>query len=227
MRKILPILLIMVLLSAAVPIGNPLLIEQFRITSEEVGEIGHWSMGGYLIRESDALILTRVALGEAPYCLQDQIYIMWNIKLRAELGYKNYNKGPNAHKIDRWGAPTSIQMEALCVGGCQYDIVRVIENVIYPERADNILRLMLHPDNEQLEQFYNAYEEAVRILSLPLSEMPEELIGYDGFLSNEASDTNFIDWYGGNKRIQLTSCGNVWNDKYKEDNRWFILQNSP
>jgi len=189
MRKILPILLIMVLLSAAVPIGNPLLIEQFRITSEEVGEIGHWSMGGYLIRESDALILTRVALG--------------------------------------WGAPTSIQMEALCVGGCQYDIVRVIENVIYPERADNILRLMLHPDNEQLEQFYNAYEEAVRILSLPLSEMPEELIGYDGFLSNEASDTNFIDWYGGNKRIQLTSCGNVWNDKYKEDNRWFILQNSP
>ena len=205
---------------------NPRLIDQFRITSEEIGTIGHWSMGGYLIRESDAMVLTRVALGEAPHCLQDQIYIMWNIRMRAELGYKNYNKGDASYKIDRWGAPTSIQMEALCVGGCQYAIVRVVENIIYPNIAEPaILRLMLYPDDDQLEEFYTAYVEAQKILAVPLIMMPKELIGYDGFLSTNISDEGFSDWKpNGNNRRQLSSCGgNVWNDKYKEDNRWFGL----
>lgn len=204
---------------------DPLLIEQFRITTEEIGTIGHWSISGYLIRESDIMVLTRVALGEAPSCLQDQIYVMWNIRMRTELGYKNFNRGPDSHKIDRWGAPTSIQMEALCIGGCQYEVVRVVENIMYPRLTGFIaLRMMLHPDDNQLEGFYAAYQEAIRILALPLTAMPKELVGYDGFLAASASGQGWPDWKpNGNDRIQLVSCGNVWNDKLKEDNRWFAL----
>lgn len=204
---------------------NPYLIDKFRITSEELGTVGHWSVGGYLIREFDALVLTRVALGEAPYCFQDQVYIMWNIRLRAELGYKNYGRGSDSHKIDRWGAPTSIQMEALCVGGCQYDVIRVAESIMYPNRVESpILRLMLYPDDDQLEEFYNAYRAAVRILARPLTMMPEELIGYDGFVAPSSGGTGWSDWKpNGLDRVQFFECGNVWKDKLKEDNRWFGL----
>lgn len=202
----------------------PQLVDQFRITAEEIGTIGHWSVSGYLIRESEAMVLARVALGEAPNCPLDQIYIMWNIKLRAELGYKNYSTGPSAHKIDRWGAPNSIHEEALCIRGCQYEVVKIIDQVFDPRRTGfEAIALMLHPTDDQLGQFYRAYANALDILASPLKAMPAELIGYDGFLAGRASGQGWSDWINGNDRVQFYECGNVWNDKYKEDNRWFAL----
>ena len=202
-------------------------IDQFRITAEELGTIGHWSVNGYMIRESDALVMTRIALGEAPYCPQDQEYVMWNIRVRAELGYKNYGSGTPAHKIDRWGAPTSIQMEGLCVRSCQYQIMVLAERVINPKNADlTILRLMLYPeDGSQLRQFYRAYRMARRILLRPLTDMPEELQGYDSFVAPSRGGTGWNDWKpNGLKRVQFFTCGNVWVDRLKEDNRWFFMQ---
>jgi hypothetical protein len=178
-----------------------------------------------MIREPDSLVLTRIALGEAPGCPQDQEYVMWNIRMRAELGYKNYGAGSGAHKIDRWGAPTSIQMEGLCVRSCQYEIMEVAEQVFDPRNANlRVLRLMLYPGPDQLQEFYEAYLMAQRIMSKDLVDMPEELQGYDGFVAFAPGGTGWSDWIGGGlKRVQFFKCGNVWADRHKEDNRWFLM----
>ena len=85
------------------------LVEQFRITTDEIWHEGNGSINGYMKTESNAMVLTRVSMGESPGCLDDRIMIMWNIRLRAELGFKKARShGGWRAEPDRWGPPTTI-----------------------------------------------------------------------------------------------------------------------
>lgn len=198
----------------------------FRVTSHEIGTLGNWRVNHYMLHESDALVLTRTAMGEAPDNLDDRILVMWLIKIRAQLGYKNGRWG-FVGTIDRWGPPSSIKMEALCIGGCQFEVWRAAQYVIRPSQlpTTGILSKMLYPADEYLDDFADTYVQALAIVDARLRDAPEILRGYDGFLSPGASDTHFIDWKpNGLKRLQLSGeGGNVWIDHFKQDNHFWDL----
>lgn len=200
------------------------LIEQFRIDTREI-----WDTGGSINRlmhtESDEMVLTRVAVGEAPHSLRDRIYVMWNIRLRAELGFKEArNNGGSRAQPNRWGPPTTIKEEALCNGGCQYEPVRATENVYFPfnlPEGSNI-RLMTYPPAEYIPEFYFTYQAAITILNQPIIDYPAELHGYDSFRSKSVA------WIGTYNRPRSDgglpstifdwTYGNVWRDEYPQDN---------
>lgn len=205
---------------------TPGLIEHFRVETYEIGTLGNWNVNHYMIHEEDALVLTRTAMGEAPDNLEDRVLVMWLIRIRAELGYKNGRWG-FVGTIDRWGPPSTIKMESLCIGGCQFEVWRAAQYVVRPDQLAHtgILRKMLHPTDEQLEAFYLTYLAAREIVNAPIEDAPEILRGYDGFLSPGASDTHYIDWKpNGLKRLQLSGeGGNVWIDHFKQDNHFWNL----
>jgi hypothetical protein len=204
---------------------TPELIERFRITTFEIGTLGNWRINNYMIHESDALVLTRTALGEAPDSLPDREYVMWLIRIRAALGYKN-GRWNFSGTVDRWGMPSTIKMEALCVGGCQFEPWKAATYVLHPSKLSptSNLRLMLHPTDEQLPLFFETYLRALDILEQPITDAPEPMRGYDGFRSPTVSDTHYRDWKpNGLLRTQFFEGGNVWVDHAKEDNRFWDL----
>jgi hypothetical protein len=204
---------------------EPELIEKFRITTPEIAELGNWYVNAYMLHEEDALVLTRTALPESPESLDDRILVMWLIRIRADLGYKNA-KWAFSGTVDRFGPPSTIKMEALCIGGCQFEVWRAAQYVTNPAKlaSTGILRLMLHPRDEDLMKFYETYQAALEIVNAPLSEAPELVRGYDGFLSPGASDTHFRDWKpNGLLRLQHYEGGNVWIDYDKRDNFFFEM----
>ncbi|MCK5556797.1 MAG: hypothetical protein KAJ01_00350, partial [Candidatus Hydrogenedentes bacterium] len=157
------------------------LVDLFRM--ENVWDCGN-TANECMHYESDAMILTRVAMGESPNNPSDQIYVMWNIKLRAALGFKNAGYFSGYRKVEgQWGPETSIAEEALCNGGCQYEPVRATNNIYYPCRLSEgqQLRKMLCPADNDLYDFYMAYQAALRIVDAHITDMPEEMRGYDGF----------------------------------------------
>jgi hypothetical protein len=178
-----------------------------------------------MIHETDALVLTRTALGEAPESMEDRVYVMWLIRIRAELGYKN-GRWTYQGTVDRWGMPSTIKMEALCVGGCQFTPWLAATYVLDPAKLSptSNLRLMLHPTDDQLETFFQTWLHARAILDLPITSFPEPLRGFDGFRSPTISDTHFRDWKpNGLLRTQFYEGGNVWVDFEKADNRYWGL----
>lgn len=199
------------------------LVDQFRL--ENV-----WPCGGTvnicLHAESDAMVLTRVAMGETSN-FQDRVYVMWGIKLRAALGFKEHDwRAPS----DRWGAETEIKVEALCNGGCQYSPVRVTEGIYFPciLKEGNPLRGMLCPTDEQLVDFYLTYLAAIDIVYNHITEMPEELRGYDSFRSPSVTWIGRIHREGGLASRQFFPRANVWQDEYPQDNEfWAGLAQTP
>ncbi len=205
------------------------LLDMFTITTCEIWHEGEGTINGYMMTESDAIIMTRVAMGEAPASFDDRFYIMWNIKLRAELGFKNAGDGGWDPPTDKWGPETSIKREALCWGGCQYAPVRATSGIYFPEelgRGQDFIRGMIAPEtSNQLMNFWFTYQSALEIVDAPLSDMPAELRGYDSFRSPQ------VDWIGtrhridGHKSVQFFYYGNIWRDQYPQDNEyWEALQ---
>jgi len=196
---------------------GPELVDQFRIESV-------WSCGGSMTRclhaESDPLILTRVAMGEAPHSLSDRVFVMWSIRLRAALGFKEALPGYLAVP-DRWGPETSIAVEALCNGGCQYSPVRAAEGIYFPcEELDerHALRSMLCPTDDQLGDFYLTWTFATEIAFANLDQFPTDLRGFESFRSPSVSWISQINRPGGQRSIRFFPNGNIWRDEFPQDN---------
>lgn len=210
--------------TARPPINNHVdqeLIDAFRIENAwECGGSAHECMW----LESDAFVLARVAIGEAPHSPNDQVFVMWNIKMRAHLGFKEagFYSGYR-DMLGRWGPETTVKEEALCKNGCQYSPARIAANIYYPcnLKAGDPMRMMLCPTDEQLPQVIWAIGAAEEVLAADIREMPSELIGYDSFRSPE------VDWYGRRHREgglvsrQFFARGNIWRDEYPDDNEFF------
>jgi len=198
---------------------NEELIDVFRIDNAfDCGGSTHDCMWN----ESDAMVLTRIAIGETPNSINDRIFVMWNIKMRSALGFKEagYFVGSYRELPDRWGPETSVKTEALCNGGCQYSPARISQNIYFACQLDKAhpLRSMLCPTDDYLPEFLLTYQIALQILDMHITEMPEELRGYDGFRSPTISWNGRIDWIGGLASRQFFSGGEVWRDEYDKDN---------
>jgi hypothetical protein len=174
-------------------------------------------------QEPDALVLTRVAFGESPSSLNDRIYVMWLIRLRAYLGYKEAGFHAGYRDIaGRWGPATTIKREAMCDGGCQFSPVRAAQNIYFPcfAKAGN-LRSMLCPSDDELGDFYLTYLAAQQILAAPMTNFPIKLRGYDGFRSPSVAGVGRRYREGGLKSIQPWVGANVWMDESPDDNDFF------
>lgn len=210
-------------------------VEQYRIWSAfECGADG--DAHDCMMRESDAMVLTRIAIGEAPSSVNDQTYVMWLIRLRAELGYKNkrYSGGwcgdRKCYVPGRWGDPTSIKTEALCVDGCQFSPAAYTQHVYFPCQLDptNHIRMMLCPTDDQLGAFHVAYMAAQYILTAPLSDFPRNLRGYDGFRSPSITGEGQHNRSGGMDSKRLWAGGNIWRDELLDDNLfWEMIEMTP
>jgi len=197
------------------------LVDSFRI--ENAFECGG-SVHDCMRNESDALVLTRVAMGEAPNSFDDRVYVMWNIRLRAELGFKlaGHYAGQNELPL-AWGPPTSIKHEALCNGGCQYSPARAAQEIYFGCELEDrsSMRAMVCPTDEDVIEFYMTFVAAQQILEKPLSEFPPELRGYDGFRSPQVTWMGTIDRQGGLASRRFFEHGNIWRDEYPKDNRFW------
>jgi len=197
------------------------LVEQFRITTHEIWHEGNGSIREYMLTESDAMVLTRIAMGEAPSCIDDRIMVMWNIRLRAELGFKNAGAyGGWRAEPDRWGPPTSIKREG--VSG-QYAPVTATNNVYFPLIVNSHIRAMISPTDKQLGAFYLTYIVALKIVDAPMSDYPEQLKGFDSFRAPSIAWHGQRNRPGGLKSIQLFSRGEIWRDEYPQDNVFWEL----
>ena len=197
---------------------DPDLISHIRLNN--VWKCGS-SVNECLYKESDVFVLTRVAMGEAPDSFGDRYFIMWNIKMRAALGFKRAGFYSGYRDIpDRWGPETSIKVEALCIGGCQYAPVRASENIYFPcgLSTNSPLRAMLCPTDDQILDWYFTYKAATFIVDADISEMPEELKGFDGFRSPSVTWIDTIDRPDGLRSRQFFQGGNIWRDEYEKDN---------
>jgi len=183
-----------------------------------------------LLKEPADLVLARVALGEAPESADDQVFVMWLIRLRAELGFKHAGVAGDGcgwcgdrwcYTPGRWGSPTTIHQEALCVGGCQFSPVEVAQAIWFPclLSASHPLRKMLCPTADQLADFRFAVEAADRILTAPISEFPAELRGYDNFRSPTIVGEGQCNRSPcGMRSRQFFRGGNIWRDEFVDDN---------
>lgn len=197
-----------------------------RITTDEIWHVGQGSIEGVMRTESDAMVLTRVALGEAPGSINDRIFVMWLIRLRAHLGYKNGKYRGWDPPDDRWGPETSIKAEALCFDGCQFQPVSATFGLYFPAnlKSGSPLRLMVYPSDDQLPLFFATLRAAEQIAAAPMSDFPMELRGYDGFRSPS------IDWIGthyhsgGLPSAIFWDHGNVWRDQDAVDNQFWANQ---
>ena len=199
------------------------MVRIIRITTQDIWDAG--SVADVMWNEEDALVLTRIAMGESPSSFNDRVYIMWNIRLRAELGFKGagYYSG-NRSMPDRWGPETSIKQEALCSGGCQYEPARAVHNIYFPLKVNSHLRKMLYPVDEDLIDFLITYRMAVQILEADFDkDYPEELKGYDGFRSPDISWIGRKHREGGLPSVQFFERQEVWRDEYEKDNVYWNL----
>ncbi len=162
------------------------MVDLFRISTCEIWQVGDGTVQGVVEKETDALVLARVAMGENPHSLNERTYIMWLIRLRAELGYKNAGHRGYVQPEDRWwNESTSIKEEALCIGGCQFQPVQLWKGIYFPANLEpGQLSAMIYPMGEQLIDFLHTYEMAKWVLAQPMTSYPLELRGYDEFRSS-------------------------------------------
>jgi hypothetical protein len=176
------------------------------------------------------MVLTRIALAESPSSINDQIYVMWLIRLRAELGYKEAGHFSGYRELSgRWGPPTDIKTEALCSGGCQFQPAQAIDDVYFPCRLSptSNLRLMLCPTDDQLPLFAFAHRAALQVLRQPMSDYPEALRGYDGFRSPSVTGPGQFNRPGGLRSVQFWPGANIWRDESPDDNVYWDRQAAP
>jgi hypothetical protein len=162
-------------------------------------------------------------MGEAPGSLSDRVYVMWSIRLRAALGFKEALPGYLA-VADRWGPETSIAVEALCNGGCQYSPVRAADAIYFPCKELNqyhALRSMLCPTDEQLGDFYLTWQFAEEIAFANLEEFPIELRGFESFRSPSVTWINQVSRPSGQRSVRFFPEGNIWRDEYPQDNAFW------
>ena len=189
-----------------------------------------WECGGSahecMTHEEDALILARIAIGESPSSPGDQIYVMWLIKFRAYLGFKNAGRyGGWRDMPARWGPETAISQEALCNGGCQFSPARASVDIYFPclLGETNPMRKMLCPIDADLPDFLFAYTAAQAILAAPVSDFPAELRGYDNFRSpsivGERQRNRLPD---GLLSRQFFARANIWRDEFPDDNAYWL-----
>jgi hypothetical protein len=202
--------------------GQPM-VDSLRITTDEIWHLGDGSVQGVMQTEADPLVVARVAMAESPGNFNDRMLVIWLIRLRSELGFKNAGEyaGTRA-RPDRWGPPTTIKQEALCDGGCQFEVVRATFGIYWPEGIKSPgIRAMVSPDDEQIGDLWLTYQAAVFILSSPLSGFPAELRGYDSFRSPSLAWHGTRYYSGGLRSRQMFPRGLVWRDESPQDNTFW------
>jgi len=188
-------------------------VDLFRITTCEIWEVGGGSLPAVIAQESDALAMTRVVMGENPHSLNERVYIMWLIRIRAELGYKNaVRRGWNPPADRWWDIPTSIKKEALCMPACQFASASMWFNIYFTASTNNQqLTAMVYPRGQQLIDFLHTYEMAQWILDQPMSNYPDELRGYDEFRASSIAGEGAYYREGGLPSRIMFREGSSWN----------------
>jgi len=206
------------------------MVDSLRITTDEIWHVGDGSVQGVMQTEADPVVIARVAMAESPGNFNDRIMVMWLIRLRSELGFKNAGEyaGTRA-RPDRWGPPTTIKQEALCDGGCQFEVVRATFGIYWPEGIKSPgIRAMVSPTDEQIADLWLTYQAAVHVLSSPLSAFPADLRGYDSFRSPSVTWYGIRYYSGGLRSRQMFPRGLIWRDESPQDNGfWTAFQPSP
>ena len=94
---------------------SPCSSDILRITKDDIDKAGG-TMEKYLRTEDKALLLARVAMGEATESAEERIRVMWLLKIRIELGYMNADQRTfptNAFLMSHWGPKSDIYKELL------------------------------------------------------------------------------------------------------------------
>jgi hypothetical protein len=173
-------------------VPTPTAEDIFRITKEDIAGAGG-SMSSYLQQEDEALLMARIAMGEATDNSDERLRIMWLIKIQAELGYMNANaRGRDLFYIDHYGQKSTIRNELL-KDSKQFQVVDAALPVLDPERDTYLANLphikaMLYPNDNQVEEFKTLYSNAKLILTiqedgLKTSTDPQlnQIRGYDEY----------------------------------------------
>jgi hypothetical protein len=154
----------------------------FRITSQKISIAG--GMANHLRTEPEALVLARIAIGEGQEeNLLEQEYIMWTVRARAAIGFAN--GGGHRGVIV---TPTTINDEAL--NGNAYHAIQGILSYTAPEHTacHNNLTRMTYPCNGKfLDDFNEAYQKAIQVMSKAITEMPEPVRGFESFASTSTT----------------------------------------
>lgn len=156
--------------------------------------LAHQNMEEYLKSESDALLLARLAIGEGVEgSTIDQNYIMWTVKIRAEVGYSNYRAG--TYQIAP--TPTSIKQEIFATN--QYQSITGQNGVggiitgnnwaIVTEQTNcgsSFVRMGNPCSDLDLQRLKSAYSDAQAILAQNVKNAPDQIKDFDTYISPDS-----------------------------------------
>jgi hypothetical protein len=174
------------------PTATPDYPALFSITKAEIDSAG--GIANYLRSESPELLLARTGMGEgADKNLKDRTYVMWIVKVRAEIGLSNYKAG-----IPSTSQMTSITAEGLALkpgvpanttnpDGYQFSAIGALivdpYGSIQADCKTNVRRMSNPCD---VQEFLETYNAAKTIANSSISSIPQELKGFDTFTSQSA-----------------------------------------
>ncbi|MDR3574419.1 MAG: hypothetical protein P4L50_11180, partial [Anaerolineaceae bacterium] len=178
------------------PGGN----DQLHITY--AGTLANISLADYLkTKDPPTLLLARVAIGEA---IQDNTtdisYIIWEVKIRTEIGFSNYRAG---YYKNGPLPKTDIQTELFNIQNGKYQYSSLTDpqgGIIYddynatspnsPKGCGWSHRRMANPcDGNDTNMLKYAWDQAQNIMSSDINKAPEAIKGYDSHLSSESRGT--------------------------------------
>jgi hypothetical protein len=210
----------------------------FHITSSD---LQHLNMHDYLQTEPEALLLARLAIGEAAEGGADteteKRLIIWTVRIRAEIGYSQYRAPfvttPTAP------VPTDIKLEIFAQN--QFQSIQDLTTdwgtawVIYDDYrrsncASNIVR-MANPCDDivpgrviDLQRLRDAYNLAQQILTQNIDQAPDEIKCFESFwaASNATSQCSTYEQATERLRPPITYGKSTFFDCAFVDNYWLF-----
>jgi len=165
-------------------------------------------MENYLRSEDDAVLVTRLAMGESRQSASDREYVIWIVRVRTQIAFTVNVPIP--------GQTTSVKDEVLAPGqftaissilnvtdprsksleqGTSFACGGALNGMIYPCDVSGVSGVAPNPDalNAQaLVEWQQTYYAAQRILNAPINQMPAELRTYDSFLAGGNGKRFFV-----------------------------------
>lgn len=206
---------------------SPLSLDEIRINHEDIRNTGN-SVEQYLRQEEPALILTRIAMAEATG-RDDRTFVMWIVRKRVEMFGISVNdvilqegQFEPMIKMKRDDATNNPFNPAYAATTQDEQLRAAILNNESFDNFDvcNLYTDMLHvcSNENRIQQFREIYAEAKTIVNAPVSSVPDDLKGFDGFGAPEIVPIDKVYESGGGKPSDQLAGGNVYRDVSKIDN---------